>query len=136
MKKNIKGFIKEIVPVVVGILIALYINNWNEDRKERKYMDTILTSIHKELTDTKVDIDEKLKIQKSFIDTVDVYIKADTLTVLDLTLQANGISIPNIRINAWKAISNSKIELLEYDILATLADIEEGKELLNIKSEN
>ena len=28
--------IGEIVLVVVGILIALYINNWNEERKDKK----------------------------------------------------------------------------------------------------
>jgi hypothetical protein len=31
--KYLKYAIGEIVPVVIGILIALSINNWNEDRK-------------------------------------------------------------------------------------------------------
>ena len=32
----------EIVLVVIGILIALYINNWNEQRKEREKFDQVL----------------------------------------------------------------------------------------------
>jgi hypothetical protein len=30
----LKYFTKEIIPVIIGILIALFINNWNEERKE------------------------------------------------------------------------------------------------------
>jgi hypothetical protein len=37
------------VLVVVGILIALYINNWNEERKEREKIDQVLVEVEKEL---------------------------------------------------------------------------------------
>ena len=39
--------IGEIVLVVIGILIALQINNWNEDRKTRAFEKEMLTDIHK-----------------------------------------------------------------------------------------
>lgn len=35
--------------MVVGILIALYINNWNEERKEQKKFDEALIEVEKEL---------------------------------------------------------------------------------------
>jgi len=41
--------IGEITLVVVGILIALYINNWNEERKERKTEHLVLTEIRENL---------------------------------------------------------------------------------------
>ena len=41
--------IGEIVLVVVGILIALYINNWNEERKQREKFDQVLVEVEKEL---------------------------------------------------------------------------------------
>ena len=41
--------IGEIVLVVIGILIALYINNWNEKRKEREKFDKALIEVEKEL---------------------------------------------------------------------------------------
>ncbi len=43
--KYIKYAIGEIVLVVVGILIALQINNWNEDRTARKSENQILNSL-------------------------------------------------------------------------------------------
>ena len=49
MRENIKSFFKEITPITVGILIALYINNWNENRKDRNYISKITSSINLEL---------------------------------------------------------------------------------------
>ncbi|WP_289064352.1 hypothetical protein [uncultured Zobellia sp.] len=135
MKKNIKAFIKEIVPIIAGILIAMYINNWNEDRKDKKYINQIFSSINKELAETNIDITEKLGIHESLIDTVDFYLKNDSTSILEIIRKAEGIKIPSIRINSWKAISNSKIELIDYEKISALANIEEQKEILQIKSE-
>ncbi|MBO6881261.1 DUF6090 family protein [Winogradskyella sp.] len=47
--KYFKYAVGEIVLVVIGILIALSINNWNEDRKAAEKSKTLLQQIHKEL---------------------------------------------------------------------------------------
>ena len=136
MKKNIKGITKEIFTIIVGILIALWINNWNENRKDKKYINQISSSINKELAETNEDIIDKIAIQKSLVDTLDYYKKDDKTSIFDLVMKVDGIYIPSIKINSWKAISNSKIELMEYDKVSTLANIEEQKEILKIKSQN
>lgn len=41
--------IGEIVLVVIGILIALQINNWNEEKKEREKFDQIMVEVEQEL---------------------------------------------------------------------------------------
>ncbi len=41
--------IGEILLVVIGILIALQVNNWNEDRKNRMYEVTMLEEVRREL---------------------------------------------------------------------------------------
>lgn len=135
MKKSIKALFKEIVPIIVGILIALYINNWNEDRKDQNYMNRIATSINKELTETNVDITKKLVQQRTLIDSLQFYLKDNQISLDEIIRKAKGIYVPTIKINSWKAISNSKIELMDYDMISTLADIEEQKEHLRIKSE-
>lgn len=68
MKKNIKTFIKELVTIIAGILIALGINNWNENRKDKNYINQISALINQELAETNIDVTEKIEIQKSFID--------------------------------------------------------------------
>ena len=134
MKTNLKSILREISTIIIGILIALFINNWNEKEKEKKYFNEILLSIKNEIQETKNDIDAKLIIQKSMIDTLNFYTKADTLSLNRIMNKTNGVSIPNIRLYSWKSLSNSKIQLLDYKDLSTLATIEEGKELLREKS--
>ena len=135
MKKNFKSFIKDIIPVIVGILIALFINNWNENRKEKKYIDKIFVSINKELGETDADITNILSLQKSYIDTLDFYIMDDAVSLKDIIMKSNGINIPTIKLNSWKAISSSKIELVGYDKLSALANIEQQNEILSKKTE-
>ena len=134
MKIYLIKFIKEIIPIILGILIAMNINNWNEDRKDEKYINKILFSINKELKDTNEDIVKNISGQKSFIDTIDVYLNNDEMSLYDITGKV-GIGLPSIKTNAWTAISNSRIELMDYDKVSSLATIQEGKEILNLKAE-
>ncbi|MAD96095.1 MAG: hypothetical protein CMB99_02100 [Flavobacteriaceae bacterium] len=59
--KYFKYAIGEIILVVIGILIALQINNWNEDRKDRKLEIEFLIGLQKTL---RLDLDRNLKSQK------------------------------------------------------------------------
>ena len=55
----------EIILIVIGILIALSINNWNENRKESKlekiYLTGIKDDLEKDIEQAKIVIDEHLK---------------------------------------------------------------------------
>jgi hypothetical protein len=53
--KYFKYAIGEIILVVIGILIALQINNWNQQQKENEFERKILNEI---LSDTEEDIDQ------------------------------------------------------------------------------
>ncbi|MFD0861480.1 hypothetical protein ACFQ1M_04625 [Sungkyunkwania multivorans] len=133
MKHHFKGFIKELIPVLLGVLIALWINNWNEARKDRKYINDFYTSLKKELRDTNNEITKKTPYQQVLVDSLDFYSDNETMTLLEVIEKAGGINGPFIRLNYWNALSNSKIELIAYDKLSILADIEEGNELLKYK---
>ncbi len=135
MKKNIKLFFTEIITVIIGILIALFINNWNEDRKERKYIDTIFTSITKELEDTHDDVIATLSQQKSNIDTLDFYMNDETVSLKDIVIKTNGVNIPTVKLHSWNAISNSKIELVNYERIAALSNIEQQSKILISKTD-
>ena len=132
MNKIIKILIKEIVPIIVGILIALYINNWNENRKDKKYINQISLSIKKELKEANNEIKNKIPIQKSLIDTLDIYMNNNKISLYNIIIKT-GLQFPSIKMNAWKAISNSRIELLDYNEISDMANIEEQKDILKMK---
>jgi hypothetical protein len=75
--KYLKYAIGEIVLVVIGILIALQINNWNEQRKERKleviYIDRILDDLEEEETFLQSYIDYNMKVNKYAIKAISYF---------------------------------------------------------------
>jgi hypothetical protein len=66
--KYLKYAIGEIVLVVIGIIIALQINNWNETRKDRAFEVKMLKEIHKAL-ENDLESFERLVIRMQKLDT-------------------------------------------------------------------
>jgi hypothetical protein len=48
-------FFKDIATIIASILIALYIKNRNEDRKDEKYLNQMYSSIEKELEESRIE---------------------------------------------------------------------------------
>ena len=59
--------IGEIILVVIGILIALKVNNWNERQNNLKYEQSILIELKKELENDLKQLEEKRFIRKVYI---------------------------------------------------------------------
>ncbi|WP_333662657.1 hypothetical protein [Chishuiella changwenlii] len=128
-------FIKEIIPVIAGILIALFIDNWNNDRKDKAYINQVFYTIDSELKDSKESILEIVPSQKSLVDSLEFYSNNNQLNVMDVIKKAGGVRVPQIKTSAWKSVSNYKIDLISYNKITTLSNIEEQKEILKDKSE-
>lgn len=84
MQNFIKSSLKEIIPITVGILIALFINNWNENRKNRDYLKQILTSINKELKESDQEITRELAFQITLVDSLGFYKNDSKTSILDI----------------------------------------------------
>jgi hypothetical protein len=133
--KQISQLIKEIIPVIIGILIALVINNWNEERKDKKYLNRVYLSVKAELEESSKDIEESLPKQQILIDSLKKYINDETISLYEIINKAKGISGPNIKMHTWRAIADSKIELIEFEKLSALSEIEESKKNLELKQQ-
>jgi len=95
--KYFKYAIGEIVLVVIGILIALQINNWNELRKERKLEVVVLNDIKDNIIRNNVLIEEANKT----IDEINV--SADSLAS-DVTSDTGPNSVFHEHIGqAWRS---------------------------------
>ena len=67
--RDFKYAIGEIVLVVIGILIALQINNWNENRKAEFEENKILTSLFEDINTAKINCQAQLDIELKNIKT-------------------------------------------------------------------
>lgn len=64
----LKYAIGEILLVVIGILIALQVNNWNEQRKVYAEETRILTSLQKDLDQARTELGIQIKIEQGYVD--------------------------------------------------------------------
>ncbi|MDW5290580.1 DUF6090 family protein [Formosa sp. PL04] len=62
-----KYAIGEIVLIVIGILIALQINSWNQDRQDRKQEQQILSQLLKEYSNNLNQIEQKIDIRNDIL---------------------------------------------------------------------
>jgi len=91
--KYLKYAIGEIVLVVIGILIALSINNWNEQRKDRIEELVALKDLKKEFETNRFDIDRLFQFKRMMIRNWDSYLT--TVSNRELHDSVQSISRPS-----------------------------------------
>ena len=65
--KYFKYAIGEIVLVIIGILIALQINNWNIENSNKKIEKQLLISLKDDFTKTKINIEKTIELQTNVL---------------------------------------------------------------------
>lgn len=133
--KVINELLLQMVPVVLGILVALFINNWKDDLDDRKFLEVTLSAIEKEMRSNAKDIAEVMVRHEVLMDTLSYYAEEEDVTIIDIARKVNGIQTPTVRNVAWKAFLNTKIQLIDFETIALLTDIEDSKTLLGQKIE-
>lgn len=102
--KYLKYAIGEIILVVIGILIALSINNWNEERKSIQNGREILMDIRENVEYNTVLFQKDIKITKDVINSIDVVLKNLTETkVYDDSLDKHFRKVAYWETSRWKS---------------------------------
>ena len=128
-------FLYDMVPVTVGILLALFINNWNENRKDQAFLDRVQASLEQELSDNAEDLEEMVTRHQGLIDTTRHYLANDTVSVFDVFAYTSGFQIPSVKLTSWQALKSSRVELADYELISAMTDLEDIKINLNLKIE-
>lgn len=77
----LKYAIGEIVLVVIGILVALSINNWNEGLKERKKENLTIIILSEEIEKNLSSIEEDFINNNQILDSLTLYLKGELVKV-------------------------------------------------------
>ncbi|WP_223034350.1 DUF6090 family protein [Hanstruepera marina] len=80
--KYLKYAIGEIILVVIGILIALQINNWNETRQTRKIEKEILNVLLEDLNSAKAYSSQYIKSEQSYLDIIETILHNDSIKTI------------------------------------------------------
>jgi len=136
----LKYAIGEIILVVIGILIALQVNNWNEEKKNAKNLRTALRALQTEIQENKSYLDSEIKNIESDLNDLEYYInlintpEPKTLgdTVVGNLIKRIGLfTFLPLRENAYtNLIGSGLINQVKNDSLKLLIiDIERGYQL-------
>jgi len=142
--KYLKYAIGEIILVVIGILIAVSINNWNEIRKNQSKEKIILGAIHNEFTENKSQLDSvalyhnlalkgcdklismfPINIEKHNLDTIAKYLKRSTHTWTFNPSQSSIVSLINS--SSIDIIRNEELRILISSWQDLLLDYQEDE---------
>ena len=105
MGKYFKYAIGEIILVVIGILIALQINNWNEDRKDDIFENEILTQIQANLVKDKLALENNITNAKSASTSIDKILAEDISQKVNDSIKYWLGDV--VRFDRYRALSNA-----------------------------
>lgn len=130
--KYLKYAIGEIVLIVIGILIALQINNWNENKKSDRVLKNYYSQILQELEKDTTYIHQRIKILDSNIlnhnNYLDKFQKHESLEKLLISQGKLNLGVLSLKFNT------NTIETLQSTGDIKLIPIEIRNKLLNLKN--
>lgn len=133
MKSKIFKAISTIFPVFLGVLFALFINSWKTDYDNKRYVKKILFSITMEMTENMESLERVMPLHEALLDSTVAHLDNSEASIRDIISGAGGLKGILIKNVSWHSFLNSKIELVEYEMISALADIDKSRELLDLK---
>ena len=134
-KQDVVSFFREIVIVIIGILIALSIDNWNENRNDEKYIDKALFAIEEEIKLNKTDMHRIVQRHKETIDSVAMHLNNDKISLRQIIENSRGFQIAELKNIGLRFFISNKAELIDYEIISSLSEIEFLSEAVKMKTE-
>ena len=131
--KTLTKLVLDTIPVIFGVLIALFIGDWKKDLDDQRYMDRMIESMKEEAQVNFDDFDKIIPLHLRMIDTIDFYLEDPNISVLDLFVKNNGFKLPSVSNSTWTAVINNRIELVDIETLKILNGMDGLTELTSSK---
>ena len=136
MKKrsgHITYIFREIVIVVIGVLIAVSINNFKETSDNEKYIKKTLTAIENEIKMSQSDVDTVMNRHVALMEYLGENIDSAEVSLLNIITTQGGIQFPVVKNIGLRFFIANKAELVDFDVISMLSEIETNKDMLTSK---
>ena len=141
MKKSngILNYLKEITIVVIGVLNAVFISNYKDSVDNKNYIEKTLLAIENDIKLSQSDLDTVYNRHLELFEILREKLEGSEpinpeLTLVELISSSGGFQVTTSKNISLRFFINQKAELLEYDIISKLLDIETQSELLQLKT--
>lgn len=125
-------FLKEIAIVVIGVLIAVSINKLKEDIDNQHYVNKMMNAVQKEINYSKKEVESVLSKHYILVDSISAKLVNEE-TLSEIIFGMGGIQSPEIKNIGLRFFITNKAELVEYETISQLSEIEKASELLEDK---
>jgi hypothetical protein len=115
----------ELVTIIAGILIALFVNNLRERNHDRAVLASTLTSLSQEFEENMENINKIQPKLERFRDTLKFYQDYTDLSIHDLTTKAPGLGTAELHTTNWQVtLSSNTLRLLNFETVTLLSRID------------
>jgi hypothetical protein len=126
--KKVKGrlgyFFQEISIVVIGVLIAVSVGKYKESKDNETYLQKTLLAIENEIQLSQADLDTILTRHIDLLSILEENIEANESSLGELIKNQGGFQIPFLQNISLRFFVNNKAELLDFDLISQLLEIE------------
>lgn len=135
MKSNnrLVYFLQEIGIVVIGVLIAVSINNYKEKQDNEAYLEKTLLAIENEINSNKTDLDSVLNRHIEIYD----FFERDSMdkkqSLGEILYSLGGFQVATVKNISLRFFVANKAELLDFELIAYLLEIEQVTDILSAK---
>lgn len=111
LKKYLVYAIGEILLVMIGILLALQVNNWNEKQQEESLENSYLVSIKRDLLRDKEGLIKIIDVRKGKLESLNILI--ENFKVVNESQYPSDIGSHFFRMGAWKVFNPNDNTIVE-----------------------
>ncbi len=127
IKKSLLQITKEMIPVILGIMIALWINNWQKDKEDNVFLSHVIQSIQKEHEENIMELKKIIPVHNRLADSIRFYMDDDELVIGDFLGMTNGFKVALIGNTSWKSFISNDFKMTDFDLIKNLSNIDEFK---------
>lgn len=125
--------LQEIAIVVIGVLIAVSINNYKEKSDNEAYIKKTLLAIENEIHDNKTGLDSVLERHMRIYEYMELDSVKEGQTISEMLYDLGGFQVAFIKNISLRFFVANKAELLDFQLISQLSEIEQSTDMLSGK---
>jgi DNA gyrase/topoisomerase IV subunit A len=134
-KRQILSYLREITIVVIGIIIAVSIGNYKDRLDNKAYLNKTLKAIEVEMMASKTDVDTVLNRHLHLYNKLQNEFGTGEATLGEFLTNSGGFQVATVKNISLRFFISNKADLLEFDIISQLLEIESLTNILTLKIE-
>jgi len=133
-KENIKKLFFEFIAAFMGVLIAMGLSNWQQDRKENDFIRKSVASIYRDNIKNIESMKLQLNDLETYIDTFSYYKNDETFTIRDIIKKNKGLRLQSVQFDGWEMLERSNLIFkLDYNVASHLSNLEDQSNIIGVR---